>query len=959
MCSTLRSLSNQVANPKGAAPQFPDASGIGKYERNRRLMREKLRAEGFTEGIHYYFFKDKPLALKEDKDRVCPSCSPKRKLPVKRFHNILHKLCRTCERRSPERHAWKINLEDSAELPQKQNISHVTSAGPVSANGLTGEVRAGLPSTREIIERELARRRLLRFVQRHQAGYLAGWVHEDICRRLERFSKAVAAGESPRLALFMPPRHGKSILASQHFPAWHLGQYPTHEVIAASYNISLPVGFSRRIRETVRDPAYTALFPMCKLSDESQAVEAWRTTEGGGYCAAGVGTGITGKGAHCVVPYNTINTTHGIIPIDLIKPGSFVYGYDHTTGKVVETRVRAISVSRTHERIVQRGSLAVTASHRVFVPEVGYVEAGAAQDMSGLWWKEGAALRPMPRLSQGWGARAGRAAVHLVRRAIHALSVRSSEVRISTRDRARVLFSRVLPRVVRDYETKTQAARQLCDVQQALGGWGPEEVLLTRVLSSAAYRGRQAARILGQVLGFARLDCATGRSDLSVLWEEIGADGGASHRPQRGEPRPVQPRAAVSEVSCLVSQSPGDFARRLGRGLQGSGRLVVDIQTDTGNFFAENQLIHNCLIVDDPIKDQEAADSQVVRDSTWEWYLSTAYTRVAPGGGILVIQTRWHDDDFSGRIIAAMESGDGEKFEIVSYPAINEGYTEAISASDEIIKVMPGEEVPAGARVTRQPGEALHPARYALDALLRIKNNFIAAGLRRMWSALYQQNPVPDEGAFFTKDMLKYSPNPPPRETMTLFQAWDFSITEKETSDWIVGTCWGLDANDHAHELDMVRFKVDEDAFIMADQILDFFVKWSPYKVGVEDGQIWKSISAVVIREAKTRRVAFNYEPLKPFSDKLVRAGPLRGRMQMGKVWLKANTPWREDADKELLRFPSGVHDDIVDAYAWVTRLMLEHAPPQSEPIRKKNEKSWKEKLKNFGRGTGLSHMAA
>ena len=98
--------------------------------------------------------------------------------------------------------------------------------------------------------------------------------------------------------LLMPPRHGKSELASIRFPAWHLGQYPHHELINVGYNLDLPMGFSRKVREVFRDPQYQAIFPDAVLDPDSQSVEKWNTTKGGGFTAAGRGGGITGKGAH-------------------------------------------------------------------------------------------------------------------------------------------------------------------------------------------------------------------------------------------------------------------------------------------------------------------------------------------------------------------------------------------------------------------------------------------------------------------------------------------------------------------------------------------------------------------------------------------------------------------------------------------------------------------------------------
>ena len=152
----------------------------------------------------------------------------------------------------------------------------------------------------ELAKRFLTRKRLLPFVERFNPDYQAGWVHKDICKRLEKFSKDVAEKKSPRLMLFMPPRHGKSTLASVAFPAWHLGRNPSHECISCSYSGSLAMTFSRKVRQLLREESYKSAFDT-RLDPDSQSAEAWLTTRGGGYVAAGVGGGITGKGAHILL----------------------------------------------------------------------------------------------------------------------------------------------------------------------------------------------------------------------------------------------------------------------------------------------------------------------------------------------------------------------------------------------------------------------------------------------------------------------------------------------------------------------------------------------------------------------------------------------------------------------------------------------------------------------------------
>ena len=163
------------------------------------------------------------------------------------------------------------------------------------------ELSAQELAKQELASRELARRRLLPFVMRSDPNYTPGWVHKEICEKLEKFESDVINGLSPRLMLFMPPRSGKSTLATVNFPAWFMGRNPIKEIISCSYSASLALGFSRKVRELLREPSYKAVFPRAELNKDSQSTENWLTTEGGGYLAAGVGGPITGRGANCLL----------------------------------------------------------------------------------------------------------------------------------------------------------------------------------------------------------------------------------------------------------------------------------------------------------------------------------------------------------------------------------------------------------------------------------------------------------------------------------------------------------------------------------------------------------------------------------------------------------------------------------------------------------------------------------
>ncbi len=139
-----------------------------------------------------------------------------------------------------------------------------------------------------------AKRSLLAFTEFTNQLYKRANHHAQIADKLE----AVERGELDRLMIFMPPRHGKSELASKRFPAWCLGRQPRRQIIAASYNSDLANDFGRNVRNIVAEPEFGQVFPKVSLAPDSQAANRMNTNAGGAYVAAGVGTAVTGRGAN-------------------------------------------------------------------------------------------------------------------------------------------------------------------------------------------------------------------------------------------------------------------------------------------------------------------------------------------------------------------------------------------------------------------------------------------------------------------------------------------------------------------------------------------------------------------------------------------------------------------------------------------------------------------------------------
>ena len=438
-----------------------------------------------------------------------------------------------------------------------------------------------------------ARRSLLRFTEYTNPQYQRAAHHALIAEKLE----AVERGEIDRLMIFMPPRHGKSELASKRFPAWCLGRNPQRQIIAASYNSDLANDFGRNVRNLVAEPEFSQVFPGVTLAPDSQAANRMNTNRGGTYVAAGVGTAVTGRGAHIA-------------------------------------------------------------------------------------------------------------------------------------------------------------------------------------------------------------------------------------------------------------------------------------------------------LIDDPFKDREEADSERRRQVVWDWYRSTLYTRLMPGGAIVLIQTRWHEDDLAGRLLEH-ERG---QWEVLDLPAINKA------------------------------GEALWPEWYDLTALERIK----AAIGPREWSALYQQQPQPDEGTFFQRAWFQEWAKLP---DCRYYGTSDYAVTDGG-GDYTVHRIWGIDGQGDVYRVAGYREQATSDKWIEAK--LDLIAKYKPLAWFGEGGVIQKAIEPMLRRRMRERNVHCRLEWLPSVADKPTRARSFQAMAATGRVWFE---PGADIA--EHLVFPAGKNDDDVDCSSLIGRAIDQAHPAivKMQPTTKRTDR--------------------
>lgn len=363
----------------------------------------------------------------------------------------------------------------------------------------------------------------------------------------------------------------------------------------------------------------------------------------------------------------------------------------------------------------------------------------------------------------------------------------------------------------------------------------------------------------------------------------------------------------------------------------------------------------NILICDDSLRDAKDADSPTIREDLHNWFGSTAYTRLSPGGGVLICQTCWSEDDLAGRLQRLMQEGGGDVYRVVKFPAIAEE-DEYLDAEYNIYRSSEG-DIPEHAYKVRSKGEALHPERYTIDMLRKIERTLT----KRHWSALYQQNPTPEEGLYFERDQFLPTvdlPGNKPRARGIIFQAWDYAVSNSTRSDYTVGVTMQQDFEDNVEVLDVVRGKWTSGNEIV-EKMLDSWEKWRPDRLGAEDGVIYKTFSATLVKRARERNLPINVEVLRTMgNDKGIRAVPLQVLFQRGRIRFPKNAPWYEALEREFLRFMAGgIHDDQVDAAAWCAKMIADSAPPMVPKAARKA--SWRDKLRLHRTAGQTSHMAA
>ena len=351
----------------------------------------------------------------------------------------------------------------------------------------------------------------------------------------------------------------------------------------------------------------------------------------------------------------------------------------------------------------------------------------------------------------------------------------------------------------------------------------------------------------------------------------------------------------------------------IGATLRGDQSAADEWALDNGSEFMAGGLLSGLTgnrawlgVLDDPIKGREAAESQLIRDKTWEAYRDDFCSRLVPGAPQVMILTRWHQDDPAGRILPddwAGESGvfegrDGRTWHVLCCPAICE------NASD-----------PLGRKV----GETLWPEWFSLDHWKPFQRD------ARSWNSLYQQRPAPDDGTFFKREWFNECHNLP---SLRYYGSSDYAVTDGG-GDYTVHRVWGIDSKGDLYRVDGWRGQTASDRWIEAK--LDLIAKYKPLCWFGEGGVIQKAIEPMLRRRMRERNVHCRMEWMPSVADKPTRARSFQAMAATGRVHFEPGADL-----SEFLVFPAGKHDDEVDVGSLIGRAIDQAHPAIVQAVQRK-----------------------
>jgi len=322
------------------------------------------------------------------------------------------------------------------------------------------------------------------------------------------------------------------------------------------------------------------------------------------------------------------------------------------------------------------------------------------------------------------------------------------------------------------------------------------------------------------------------------------------------------------------------------------------------------------ILLDDPTKDRKEADSPTIREQLWAWYTQVLQTRLmTKAGAIVIIQTRWHEDDLIGRLTDPQNPcyslAEAQKWRVIDMPAFAR----------------------KGDVLGRDEGEPLWPERFDKDYLDSLRQTDV-----RGFQALYQGRPTPEEGSFFKAVNLRTYPRMdrmPPKDRLRFYCASDHAVSLEQGRDKTCLMAVGVDEHDQMWVQPDIFWR-QADTNLVVEAMIAMMQKYDPIFWWAGKDHISKSIGPFLRKRMMERRVFCSIYELTPTGDKLQQAQSIHARMSMMKVLFPSFTHWWAEAHDQMLKFPQGAHDDFVDTLSLFGRGL--RAQTGQRAVKKKKE---------------------
>lgn len=707
------------------------------------------------------------------------------------------------------------------------------------------------------------------FAQRVSQDTAEQWIPYKHLKFISDKIQALVDGSlgKSRLMLLTPPRHGKSLLASVHTPAWFLTKFPERRVILASYEAEFARGWGRKVRNMIDE--HRSLIPI-QIQRSSSAADRWDLVgHMGGMITAGAGGPITGRGAHL------------LIIDDPVKNSELAYSAAHreslwdwwrTTAftRLEPGGVVVLIMCMTGDTPVLMGDgrekplSEIRPGDRVATYDTGKVSVSTVKN----WCNQGPDTVYEVRTKSGRKVRANaRHPFRVIQENGAATWVRLGSLKAGMKVRSVEARIRVSSAPSQSAVSQPSARACACVTTARPAGLldidPPQPLMLPAALSGS--RGAMGSPS-GSTTGSSR--------------DRMDGARYAESAPMRSTDPGIGPRSFALTMTMTRESCEGFFATTATSSLPEHTRCPSCEQPSSIWNVGVDEIIE---IVEVGVTD--VFDIEVER------------THNFIANGLEVSNTRWHEDDIGGRLIAE----DGDNWEIVNLPALAE------------------DDDPLG----RQPGEALCPERFDENALGLMRTTMGADA----WSALYQQRPQPEGGGRFRKATFKYWGKDDlgfrlrendgtlliNKDECWWFATVDFAITEKTSGDFTVACVWAVAPHPEPSKLILVhRLRarvVGPDHLPMLEQLWADFPQMA--FIGVERASFGIGVIQAAIRRGLPIR------ELIPDKDKWARSEQAAVMCENGRVYFPQHAPWLAEWEHELLGFPATTHDDQVDAFSY------------------------------------------